>query len=105
MKFKADDGSEWKQNDQGSFCLGDDCIVIRRIPDKSELEKWVDIRTANLAEDDKIRIIYGFKHAIEVLEDAHRKTMNKPYAGAIEALSDCKLWDFIDYLKRYAGVK
>jgi phosphopantetheinyl transferase (holo-ACP synthase) len=83
MKFKAEDGSEWETENPS----GIDAVFIRRIPERNELEKWVQ-KYPYIAQSTAKE---AFMKAIEVLADRTR-----PYASYLEARED---------LRKFAGMK
>jgi len=72
-------------------------IVLRRLPEKSELEKWM--QRGGFTEDTAIHCVeQGFKKAIEVAEEFQKKVL--VYCPDFVAQFNC-----IGELKRFAGVK
>lgn len=97
MKFKAEDGSEWESTPSGDYVFENgvavpDARFIKRIPERSELEKYLDENFPDLGPNSKhARSCYerGFHHAIDTLEK------HFPYKNP----------DVAAILKKYAGIK
>ena len=95
MKFTAEDRSQWEIHGDIYKNWKDEIVAfIKRIPEKSELQKHCEERLMNTLETDFYR--YGFEKAIEVLEHAcpyRMRGLPAPYSKEIEIL------------KKWAGVK
>lgn len=92
MKFKAEDGSDWRRMPGAQFnnvAVSRDMLVIERIPEKAELEKWADDFFAWTGASGPAK--KGFFKAIEVLD----KNL-KPYMSYLEAR---------EILRKFAGVE
>ena len=114
MKFKAEDGTEWEElPDDPGRPFFDDHTVIRRIPEKSELQKWIesldgDFSVLTLQGAKEFFIDQGFKKAIEVAEgirDRSRTFSYAEYASPGHLLETSGMGILITALKTFAGIK
>jgi hypothetical protein len=105
MKFKAEDGTEWEGCDTSYEDYKIQWIPIKRIPEKSELEKWIEEIGANRVKynidcpSTEKCLVGGFRKAIEVAE---RACHSEPRICGLQAMGQQRIYNA---LKAYCGDK